>query len=432
MDPNKKQAIVDKLAYIVTHITDSSSYASSPPPKKFLGIERGAICLVGEAYEMYDSVCDMLASEKSWKEKLSTAYIDKGVHALLGRIIKDGNADNISVQLDTFIAECENASEEYIVYLPLDNIRMVFDRLRFGKITLINMRSDQIEEHVHRFTAAISDQEERGHLLNHWRRDALPLLHNRVVAMYTISAEPTRAHELAEAEWYRFADILLYFIFLFYKKQYYIDVGLRGDVRYGVGEAVLIPSTYHTFQTAYALKSPQALLVGPSVVDAMQNCGVFALADMLHSEQKNAFSDTLFTGIHWVANALIQSLPANEYLSLVSCLETFLTRERGDLGSISNAVATGVGWILGRDFADRLALHKEVKKIYEKRSTISHGGNQEDIASGLPRLREIVGAFILRMVQRRDEFRKSGKQGLFGWIDQGPLRPEPSPTRPQE
>jgi hypothetical protein len=34
-------------------------------------------------------------------------------------------------------------------------------------------------------------------------------------------------------------------------------------------------------------------------------------------------------------------------------------------------------------------------------------------------------AFILQMVYRRDEFRTSGRQGLFDWIDQGPLRSEP-------
>lgn len=430
MHPNKKQAIIEKFTYIITHITDYTLYHSSPPPKRLLGIDDGwFICLIGEAYETYDAVCNMLANETSWKEKLSREFINRGVHAVLRQVVKNGKTDTISAHLDAFLTACEQINETYDVYLPLDNIQMVYDRLVFGKTTLIKMNPAHFDEHVHQFTVAIADKVECEHMMKHWQRDALPLLQNRVAAVYTISAESERAHELAEAEWYRFVDILRYFIFVTYKKQYYIDVGLCGDIRYGIGTAVLLPSKHDTFQIKKSLKSPQPLLIGPEIESMMRQCGVFVLAELLNPEAKTAFSNTLLSGIHWVANALMQSEPANEYLSLVSCLETFLTRSRGDLGSIGNAVSSGVGWVLGHDSADRLALHKEVKNIYDKRSTISHGGKQEDIANLLPRLREIVSEFILQMVLRHDEFSISGKQGLFDWIDQGPSRSEP--IRPQ-
>jgi hypothetical protein len=34
-----------------------------------------------------------------------------------------------------------------------------------------------------------------------------------------------------------------------------------------------------------------------------------------------------------------------------------------------------------------------------------------------------VGAFILTMVLRREEFKDGGKKALHDWIDEGPLRP---------
>ena len=345
MHPHKKQAVIDLLAYIATHTSDVSSHGSSSQPKMVLGIESGFICLTGEALSKYQAVCDMLDDETLWTVKISRDYIVKGVHALLGRIIKDGNTDTIEAHLDAFMTECEHVAEEVTVYLPIDNLRLDYDHLKFGEITLTTMRNKQLEELLQRFTAAIPDQEERETFLVHWRRDALPVIANRAIAIYTITAEPTRTHELAEAEWYRFLDILRYFIFLAFQKRVNVDVGLRGDVRFGIGEAVLLPSSYRTFQSLHSVKSPQSLIVGPAIVEAMEQQGVFALADMLTPGQETAFSDTLFTGIHWVANALIQTEPANEYLSLVSCLETFLTRERGDLGSITNVVAAGVGWV---------------------------------------------------------------------------------------
>src|SRR5205809_537597 len=87
------------------------------------------------------------------------------------------------------------------------------------------------------------------------------------------------------------------------------------------------------------------------------------------------------------------------------------------------AIAGGVGWVLGHNPEERLNLQREMKSIYDKRSTISHGGEQKEIANLLPRLRFIVGAFILTMVQRREEFKDGGKKALHDWIDEGPMRP---------
>jgi len=79
------------------------------------------------------------------------------------------------------------------------------------------------------------------------------------------------------------------------------------------------------------------------------------------------------------------------------------------------AIAGGVGWVLGHNPEERLNLQREMKSIYDKRSTIS--------ANLLPRMRFIVGAFILTMVQRREEFKDGGKKALHDWIDEGPMRP---------
>ena len=371
---------------------------------------------------MYDTICDMLVDERVWKEKVSRNYIEKGIHQLLACIVRDGSQDRIIDHLNAFIQECENAAEEYYVYLPLDNIMMVDERIEFGKTILINMNAQQMEQLIHKVAIADLSQQDRDRIINNLRQHVFPLLQNRVVVMCTLFAESERARELAEIEGRRILDILRYFIFLAYRKRQYIDVGLRGDVRYGSGGVALLPATYQHFHTTQSLKSPRPFVINEETKKAMEYCGVFALTEMLNPDQKTAFSETLFVGIHWVANALGQSESANEYLSLVSSLETFLTREKTDLGSISNAIASGVGWVLGHDEQERLKLHKELKDLYNLRSTISHGGNQQAIADRLPLLRNIVSEFILTMVHRRDEFRESGKQGLFDWIDQGPMR----------
>jgi hypothetical protein len=79
----------------------------------------------------------------------------------------------------------------------------------------------------------------------------------------------------------------------------------------------------------------------------------------------------------------------------------------------------------GTKFSERQALRKEMKKLYDKRSSITHTGQQDDLADDLLLLRERVKAFLQAMVQRRDEFKTGGKKSLQSWIDEGPLRPVP-------
>jgi hypothetical protein len=156
----------------------------------------------------------------------------------------------------------------------------------------------------------------------------------------------------------------------------------------------------------------------------MQEAGIFDLIDMYRAEKKTDFSDTLLTGINWAANAFMQVEPANEFLSLVICLETFLTRERDGRG-ITNAISEGVAWVLGQNSAERQALRKEMKKLYRERSSITHTGQQDDLADDLLLLRERVKAFLRAMVQRRNEFKTGGKKSLQLWIDEGTDRNRP-------
>ncbi len=430
MHQNKKKALADKLNFVITHNTDPALFLEAPGHKKAFTTEGGVICIVEDAYTEFNKINKMLESEPGWREKFSNDYLEKEIQKILGRILKDSNTDKADVYLDDLITQCENYNVEYTVYLPVDGVNMLVDRVDLGKITLTNMRGKQFEDYIKQAEAQIMNctpnQEDNQRHLHIWQRDVLPLLKDRVVAIYTTVAEPTRAQERAEEEFSRVLDILRYFLFSAFQKSMEFDIGLNGNVHHGIGTAAIISADYQVFHTPRIFKGPRPFEITQEIVDAMQRVGVQALAEMLHPDNKTDFSETLFAGIHWVANAHTQADPANEFLSLASCLETFLTRSKTDIGSITNAVAGGVGWVLGHNYQDRLNLHKEVKNFYEKRSTISHGGKQEDLSSHLPRLRDIVGAFILEMVRRRDDFAVGGKQALHDWIDQGPMRPDPS------
>jgi hypothetical protein len=108
MDQNKKQAIVDKLNFIITHTTDPVLLLEDPGLKKILFTENGTIYLAGDACTEFYKINKMLESEPRWKEKFSRDYLEKAIQKLLSRILKDNNTDNIDVYLNDLITECEN------------------------------------------------------------------------------------------------------------------------------------------------------------------------------------------------------------------------------------------------------------------------------------------------------------------------------------
>lgn len=433
MNAAKQQALGNKLVFIATNATqytDFQTYDAAPHPKMMFGRQGRWTYLAGEVFGNYQQVCADLLKDQTWRDKFSEKYIDNGVHQILAKTLDDGDASHAEQYLADFIRECEAYNTQHIVYLPVDGVGMQdVDQLPLGPITLRRMVGPELDDFQAQVEASVAKEvplpKEQEASLQSWREKVFPFLSGHVVATYTAIAESTRAQQRAEDEWQRVVEVLRYFIFVAVQKNMDIGIGLRGDVRYGIGEALIVPADYRGFSLVQTSKSPRALIITPQLVTAMQGAGVFALCDLLQPDSRTRFKETLLRGVHWVADAVTQVEPANEFLSLVSCLETFLTRNVGDATSISNAVAVGVGWVLEgepRNRVKRLALRERVKKLYDKRSTITHGGDPADLAAELPWLRDIVGRFVSRVIARRDEFAADGKQALHTWIDESPGR----------
>ncbi len=426
MDRAKKQAIVDKLCFIAANSGDMGTFFQLPDPKRVLGKRGVGYVLSGAAYREFDEVCRLLLSERSWGERFSTSFVESGVHRILDEIVEDADANKALTNLDAFVAECERYSSEHVVYLPVDGIVMQMDSLPIGRLTLVNMAGRMFDAFQARSEQAIREREgsnEAGeHRVESWRGAGLSVVKGRTVVEYRVVAEPERARTLAEEAWRPVADLLRYFVFSAFLKRMDVGLGLRGDVRYGVGQVLVVTPDFNNFTSTESSKSPRGLVLSPAAVEAMRMIGVFIVADMLKPGGETAFTPTLLRGIHWVADALTQAEPATEFLSLVSCLETFLTREVGDSASISNAVAVGAAWVLGVDDDERRTLRKRLKGLYDKRSKVSHGGDQEALARDLPWLRDLVLDLLQKLIARSEEFRDSGKAGLHEWIEEAPVR----------
>lgn len=424
---SKKKCIMNKLTLIINGMSDQLSYHDLPEPKLIKGI-KGGIILVGDGYVEFNTLCDMFQAEKDWKDKFSREYIEEVVVTpLLSSALLNSDTGNLQHELEAIISKCDNYAEKHTAYLPIDGISMHIDQLVLGKITLRNMTGEHfktfeknvISEILRRQTLQEKSEVELK-VWNDFIKDHF--IKDKIVATYTTVAEPFKTQELAELECDHIIDILRYFAYIKTKS---ISFGLPWKLELRWSKVAVASSTYEfSFNTGEWHGEPEyndpktgmLFEVTDQTLLEMKQEGIYDLITMQPSKKKKLFIDTLLFSIHWFINALMQDDPANEFLSLAICLETFLTPVDTTKG-ISNAIAIGVAWVLGNNFAERQALYDKMKKFYKKRSSITHSGNRDISTHELLDFRETVKAFLQALIQRRDEFNAGGDKDLQKWID---------------
>jgi hypothetical protein len=425
-EPQKK-VIIDKLTFIINGMPDLSSFHELLGPKSFIPGKKGGLRLVGDGYVEFNNLCDMFQAEKDWKDKFSHEYIEEEVVTpLLNSALFNSDTGYLQHELEAIVSKCDNYAEEHTAFLPIEGISMHIDQLVLGKNTLRNMTGEYFKTFEQKVISEIlrheTLQEKSKIELKVWHEVIKDIIQGKIVATYTTVAEPFRTQELAELECDRVIDILRYFAYI---KDQSINFGLPWKLARRWSKVAVASSTYEfSFRSGvwhgeFEYNDPKTgmlfELTDQTLLEMKQE-GIYDLISVQPSKKKKIFIDTLLFSIHWFINALMQDEPANEFLSLAVCLETFLTP--GDTSkSISNALAIGVAWVLGKDFAERQALYNKMKKLYSKRSSITHSGNRDIPAHELLDLRETVKAFLQAMIRRRNEFNTGGDKTLQLWID---------------
>src|SRR5438876_10343057 len=107
MHKQKKQAIIDKLTFIINTMPDVSAFIAAPPPKRQQVVEDGAIFLVGDGYATFDKLCNMLQGEKDWRGKFSCEYLEEEViFPLLNSALIGSNGMQLHHDLDAVFSKC--------------------------------------------------------------------------------------------------------------------------------------------------------------------------------------------------------------------------------------------------------------------------------------------------------------------------------------
>lgn len=358
-----------------------------------------------ETLERYNKLCKLFLEKNKWSSKFSESYLDSKLQSLIAEILKASDKEKeILHQLNSLIAQYENYSTKYRVYIPLSGIKMNVDRIDIGNIVLRTVKESYIEKIAKDVTSKI------------FMERIVSEFQGKVCSEYNIIADAKRAKERAEEETRRVLDLLRYSIPFLYSKSMRVTIGLEHEVIRAARSSLVLENEGNSFSSFGELIGPLVPFdISEKNIEHMKRIGVFTLSDTLKKDyvSLNDFERVLLRSLHWFANAQETIEKEQAFLNLIICLETLLTPKNRD--PIANAIAEGVAFILCEELEGRKSIKRFIKKLYKKRSGISHGGHVEILDVDFLRIRNICRGLLEQMIKKKDEF--SSQEMLSEWIE---------------
>jgi hypothetical protein len=412
MDNRKKQSYASKLMNCV-----KDDNATSPFDEEYIDLDlkvKGDTSFMLDTHK-YMGLRKELLEKEQWDKKFTEEYIDKALMDFLFRVREENSNRNALAYFSELVSKIEDYSQEQIVYIPLSGVKLDIESFEIGNVKLFSMTDELYDSLVNQLETTMANSErtaeQKQKSIQLWLGD----LKDCVCAEYRCVAEPDKARNRAIEECQRAFDFLRFSIHMMGQDHLRLAVGFLGEVNPHILTIPVISSdSEHFLISSHRVGPLTHFVIDSKTVDTMQELGIFHVAELLSQElAEDSFGVAVLRGLRWFSNAQIQLVSENQLLNLMTCLETFLTR-RG-IEQITNTVAEGVAFVLGSNVAESRWLKSRIHDFYEYRSRVSHGGHSAIPDSLLKEFKDIVGKFLMYMIQKLGVFEL--RKDLDEWIE---------------
>ena len=234
-----------------------------------------------------------------------------------------------------------------------------------------------------------------------------------------------KVQEQAIYETNRSLDVLKYLLPHVTNRRMY-TVGIKGECRDTAGSSLVVDlETGNSLE--YGNDRPWKWRIEPKHSKVMVDIGVSALSEILKKQNCTELEEAILQALHWYGMAQDQADEKNSLLCLITCFETFFTRDDRDK-TITNTLSEAIALMFSDGLESRKKTIKEVKDVYTLRGKFSHGRRgkkrqgklEEEVANYVSELTELANALLQKMIWLRDRF--TDLDQLHNWLDEAKLR----------
>lgn len=344
-------------------------------------------------------------------------YVRKFIDMLISDTLKTGI--ELVKKNPLIIDSFDDEFQEVFVYIPLDGIKIEVDELKIGKLTLRKMNELEVDYIYNQFLYLWANNQLVSKKMFEFNsniiKNVILNFKDKTIAEFMIFAEEKLAVEEAKKECEGVIDLLRFSCQFFHTKEK-TSIGLESEIQRGNYQIIVHKADFYGYEIPNEYIGPVfEFEINDSTLDFMEETGIIKLSKIFgkSSRERTDFEKMIISGLHWFSDSMTQKQVENQFLSLMICLEIFLTPggER-----ISGFISEAAAKIICDELIDRIELKKVIKEMYEKRSKIVHGsGKKLPNIGDVYQLQHIVANLLVWMVNRSDYFTK--KKDLIDFIE---------------
>ncbi len=406
--------IVALLGKIISN--NSPDLKSGNFPYKVISDENKSLILSRETAKPFDSLCSKILRMNDWDQKFSQKYIEKKVESLVIQTY-DSPSDVREGAVIHMLEELGQYESEQEVFLPVLGIRLDTETFELGNISFKQITDQFYSEIIERCHLSIdstkNSDEEKAYLKQFLDTHVMTAIKIGTLAAIKVSAEPIRALERAQEECGRSLDLLRFATPYVQQNPEETGFGLIGDVLSGKGISLCFSEDGSLKLNQSNVGSWIPFEFDRKVHQKLERIGIMTLSELLKKDNPTEYEKRVLSAVFWCAKAQLQTSSEFRLLCLITSLEAVLN-PRGDR-PIRMGIAEGVALLIGKELEQKRNLRNFIAKLYNQRSSVSHGGHPEVLESELRRLTSYIGAVVFELLKKTGEFRS--QKELLSWID---------------
>jgi hypothetical protein len=385
-------------------------------PYKVISKETKSLILSHETAEPLNELCSKILRIANWDKNFSQKFIEAKIETLLVET-HDIPPNEREKSVLEILEELETYHVEHEIILPVFGLRLDSDIFELGNVTFRKI-TDQIKsEIIERANSAIDStrntDNEKALIKNQMNPLFISSLETGTVAIVKVPAEPIRAKERAQEECGRSLDLLRFATPYVQQNAKEIGFGLAGDVLAGKGISLCFAEDGSLQTSKSNVGSWMPFEFNKEIHQQLEKMGIMTLSKLLKKDLITKFEKMILSAVFWCAKAQLQTLPEFRLLCLITSLESVLN-PRNDR-PIRMGVAEGAALLFGKGLEQRRKLRDFIGKLYDLRSSVSHGGHPEVLGADLQLLTSIAGTVIFELLKKIKKFKN--RKELLCWLD---------------
>jgi hypothetical protein len=385
---------------------------------RIISYEKESLSLSSSEHKLYDQIVAKLIRHGDWDKKFSEKYIQKKLNSVLVPASK-ANAKERAEMVEKMLEDLSNYDIEHEVFLPIRGIKLRGQPLHLGNVIFIEQNERDVDELLDRVNNSIekttSADDVKAILRTKMEKEVREAFLGSASVNYKVVADPHRAIERAIEECNIGLNLLRFSTPFIMHNPDKVGFGLIGEHASGT-ELSLVFAQDGSLNTSEERAGRYISFDANSQNrQRLDKLGVMKLSEMIKLGDKalNDMQRKMLSAVHWCARSQMQALPKMRLLCLITAIECVLNprNER----PLSAGISEGVAFLLTKNPKERKELRNFIRKLYDSRSSVSHGGHPEVLESELDSLSIIVGNVVFRLLKDFHNY-KNQKQ-LLDWID---------------